>query len=95
MMDGAPGIDHDGDRAAFDAPDFQAAYDGVIALIRVARGGYQDVLVETILDRADGSATMAEYGDRLFDRWLGFESGRWTPPPTPEPAPGRRYHGAN
>jgi D-amino peptidase len=90
-----PGVEHGDDRVEFTAPDFQAAYDGLVGLVTVARSGYQQVLLETIRARPDGEAILAEYSDRLFERWLDSESGRWSPPPAPTPPAGRRYHGAS
>ncbi|MGH7506243.1 MAG: M55 family metallopeptidase [Longimicrobiales bacterium] len=94
MLDGVPGVRVSGDTASFAATDFQAAYDGVIALIGVSRAGYQSVLAETIRSRPDGAQIMSAYSDALFARWLDYESGRWTPP-TAQPVAARRYHGAN
>lgn len=93
MLRNVPGLEHYSDRVEFPAADFQSAYDGVIALIGVARGGYQGVLMETVHALSGGDTVIARYNDNLFARWLDFESGRWAPPA--EPRPGRRYHGAN
>jgi D-amino peptidase len=93
MLGGVPGIDYRDETVTFEAPDFQSAYDGVIALIGVARLAYASVLDETIRLRPDGRALLDLNADRLFDRWLDYESGRWTPPAPDPPAP-RKYHGA-
>lgn len=93
MMRGVPGIEYRDDTVTFVADDFQEAYDGVIALIGVARLGYASVLDETIRSRPDGRAILDLNADRLFDRWLDVESGRWTEPAPPPPAP-RKHHGA-
>lgn len=95
MLREVPGISLSEGRAAFPAADYQAAYDGAIALIRVARGGYQGVLMETVRGLPGGDTVIARYNDNLFARWLDVESGRWSPPPPPAPQPARRYHGAN
>lgn len=95
VLDGMPGLRRAEDRVEFPAADYQAAYDGVIALIRVARSAYQQVLLETIRSEPGGAGLLARYSDSLFARWLDVESGRWTPPPPAAPAPGRVYHGAN
>jgi D-amino peptidase len=92
-LDGVPGIDFGGDRVDFEAADFAEAYEGLKALVTVARSGYQAVLLETIRSHPDGQRLMREYSDRLFDRWLDFESGRWTPPAPGAPPEGRTYHG--
>jgi D-amino peptidase len=95
VLNEVPGIALAEDRVEFPAVDFQAAYDGVIALIRVARTAYPSVLTETVRAEPGGEAIMDRYNDNLFARWLDFESGRWTPPPAAPPVPGRVYHGAN
>lgn len=93
-LDGVPGVEYDDARVRFEAMDFQAAYDGVIALIRVGTDAYPDVLIETLLGLPDGPHLLSMYGQNLMKRWLDFESGRWVPSePQPSP-PGRRYHGA-
>lgn len=93
MLEGVPGIDYRDQTVSFQADDFRAAYDGVIALINVARGGYGDVLNE-YLREADPSV-LAGYSSYLAGRWWDVESGRWTRPPRREPEPGRKYHGAS
>jgi D-amino peptidase len=93
MLDGVPGIDYKDQTVTFQADDFRSAYDGVIALITVARGGYGDVLNEYLRGR-DADA-MPGYSAFLATRWWDVESGRWTPPPPPDPVPGRRYHGSS
>ena len=95
VLKGVPGLGHADDRVEFEVADFGAAYDGMIALIGVATRAYPQVLMETIGKRPDGQAMRREYSDRLFERWLDYESGRWTPPSPPAPPAGRRYHGAN
>jgi D-amino peptidase len=90
-----PGIRYADQQVEFTAPDFGAAYDGLVALIGVARHSYPQVLLEMLRARPDGQALLGEYSDRLFQRWMDVESGRWTPPPPRAPEPGRRYHGAN
>lgn len=95
ILEGVPGTTLHGDRVEFPAADYQAAYDGTIALIRVARAAYQSVLLETVRAEPGGQAILDRYNDSLFARWLDFESGRWTPPAAATPAAGRIYHGAN
>jgi D-amino peptidase len=94
VLDGVPGIDYDDQTASFTAPDFGAAYDGLIALVTVARTGYASVLQETLREHPAGTEILEINRMKLFDRWLDYESGRWTPPEPTPPAP-RRYHGAN
>jgi D-amino peptidase len=94
ILGGVPGIDYADETVRFTAADFQAAYDGLIALVMVARTAYTSVLHETIRAHPDGARILDENRRNLFDRWLDYESGRWQPPPPPTPQP-RRYHGAN
>jgi hypothetical protein len=82
------------ERVDFTAPDFGAAYDGMIALVGVATRAYPSVLQELIARAPDGRALSSAYGDTLFMRWLDFESGRWRPAAGAPDAAGRRYHGA-
>jgi D-aminopeptidase len=79
-LKGIPGINYADQTVTFSAPDFRAAYDGVIALVSAARASYSNVLVETVRKQPDGQKIMAEYSDALFMRWMDAESGRWTPP---------------
>lgn len=95
VLDGVPGIALADDRVEFPAADYQAAYDGTIALIRVARTAYQSVLIETVRAEAGGPAIMDRYNDNLNARWWDVESGRWAAPPPAPPVVGRVYHGAN
>jgi D-amino peptidase len=91
MLSAVPGIDYADGRVTFDASDFRSAYDGLVGLVTVARGGYASVMAETGRGLA-GPGFGPAYSDALFDRWLDFESGRWT---APEPVPDapRTYHG--
>jgi hypothetical protein len=79
-LNGVPGINYANETVTFTAPDFRAAYDGVIALVGAARATYPQVLTETVRKQSDGPKIMAEYGDALFERWMDYESGRWKPP---------------
>jgi D-amino peptidase len=94
VLEGVPGVDYDDQTASFTAPDFAAAYDGLIALVTVARTGYASVLQEALREHPAGSEILEANRLKLFERWLDYESGRWTPP-EPTPAEPRRYHGAN
>jgi hypothetical protein len=89
-----PGVAYADETVTFTAPDFAAAYDGLIALVTVARTGYASVLQETLSEHAAGSEIRDRNRVRLFDRWMDYESGRWTQP-APEAAPRRVNHGAN
>lgn len=79
-LSGVPGITYADETITFTAPDFRAAYDGVIGLVTAARGGYSQVLAETVRKLPDGQKIMAAYSDSLFMRWMDSESGRWHPP---------------
>ncbi|NNF11942.1 MAG: hypothetical protein HKN72_01885 [Gemmatimonadetes bacterium] len=91
MLDGVPGIDYADQRVTFTSSDFRGAYDGLVELVTVARGGYASVMGETGRAMA-GPAFAPTYSDALFDRWMDFESGRWSAPSS-DPAERRTYHG--
>jgi D-amino peptidase len=91
-LQGVPGITYANETVTFTAPDFRAAYDGVLALVRVARTGYPQVLVETVRGLPDGKQVMATYSDALFMRWMDYESGRWNPPAA-SPSSNKTFHG--
>ena len=96
MLNGVPGISLSSDRkeATFVAPDFLAAYDGVVALIGVARLSYPQVQAEVVRAHQDSASIIRLQRERLMERWLDVESGRWSPPAPATPAPGRKYYGA-
>ncbi|MBK8246961.1 MAG: M55 family metallopeptidase [Gemmatimonadetes bacterium] len=93
---GVPGVTlaASGDRVDFVAKDFVAAYDGVNALIGVARLAYPTVQNEIIREHADSTLILRRQRERLMERWFDVESGRWSPPPAPAAAPGRKFYGA-
>ena len=91
-LKGIPGISYADETVTFSAPDFRAAYDGVIALVGAARASYSQVLVETVRAHPDGRKIMADYSDALFMRWMDYESGRWHPPATVARA-NKTFHG--
>ena len=95
MLRGVPGVSlsADGDEVAFDARDFQQAYDGLNALIGVARLAYPATTNEVLRNHADSTRIRRLQRERLMERWFDVESGRWTPPP-PVPAAERKYYGA-
>lgn len=96
MLRGVPGIALSPDRTqvSFEAPDFLAAYDGVVALIGVARLSYPQVQAEVVRAHRDSAAIQRLQRERLMERWLDVESGRWSAPMPPAPAAGRKYYGA-
>lgn len=95
MLRGVPGVSlsEDGDEVAFEGRDFQAAYDGLNALIGVARLAYPATTNEVLRERPDFDRISRLQRERLMERWFDVESGRWTPPPAAPAAP-RRYYGA-
>jgi D-amino peptidase len=88
-----PGIAYGDERVDFTAPDFGAAYDGMIALVRVATTAYPRILQELLARTPEGRAMAATYADTLDQRWVDYESGIWRPA-APAATPPRRYHGA-
>jgi D-amino peptidase len=98
LMDGVPGVSYRDNTVDFTAKDFGAAYDGLVALVGVASQSYARLYPETLrgaLGQAPGDSIVKAYSDRLFQRWMDVESGRWQPRPPAASASGRRYHGAN
>jgi hypothetical protein len=89
---GLPGYTYNDGEVSFVAPDFQTAYDGWHALIRVAQAGYMGVLFETLDNHPAGTEILDTAWDRHFTLWFDVESGRYIPPPT-EPEERRKYHG--
>lgn len=92
---GVPGVTvaASGDRVDFSASSFQEAYDGISALIGVARLVYPNVQNEVIRERPDSAGILRLQRERLMQRWFDVESGRWSPPKAPS-APARKYYGA-
>jgi D-amino peptidase len=91
-LKGVPGISYADNTVTFTAPDFKAAYDGVVGLVTAARPGYSSVLSETVRKLPDAPKVLAEYSDALFMRWMDYESGRWKPP-APSAARPKSNHG--
>ena len=91
-LQGIPGITYANETVTFKAPNYRAAYDGVLGLVRAATAGYSGVLVENVRKLPDGKQIMANYSDSLFMRWMDYESGRWKPP-APPPATNKTFHG--
>ena len=92
-LKGVPGLAYADQTITFTAPDFRAAYDGVIGLVGAARPAYLQVLRETVSKLPDGKKVLADYSDALFMRWMDYESGRWKPP-VGSAAPGAKtFHG--
>jgi D-amino peptidase len=94
VLRNVPGVQYENETVRFEARDYQAAYDGMVALTNVAARAYPAVLTELLQGRPGGSALLQDYNGLLNTRWLDVESGRWTAPPPPAPVPARKYHGA-
>jgi len=84
QLDGVPGINYKDHTVLFAAENFQEAYDGIVALIRVATRGYIRILNDVIRDQDNASKIFDEVGTRLDFVWVEVESGRWEPPAPPE-----------
>jgi len=95
VLQGVPGIKYSDNRVDFEATDYKGVFDGWYALIGVATRAYPALLMEMLTERPDGPAMRLEFSNRLFARWMDYESGRWTPPARPKPVEGKRYHGDN
>lgn len=93
MLKNFPGIELNNNTASFTAENFGKAYDGVIALLSVARYGYNSVTTEVLKKEPNGKELQLKIGDALSMRWFDYESGRWKPEPAAVTAP-RKYYGA-
>ncbi len=83
------------DTYSFTAMDMREAYDGLVAVVGMARVGYQSLLQEVVAGRSDGGDVMSAFSDALWQRWHDQESGRYERPGADE-AIGemiRRFHG--
>jgi D-amino peptidase len=94
LMEGFPGIDYADNSVTFVADDLADAYDGLVAIVGVARQSYSGVLMEQLRRLPEGSEVFANYRVDIMERWLDVESGRWAAPDraTANNAD-RRYHG--
>jgi hypothetical protein len=95
VMKGFPGVRYADNKVTFEAADFGAVYDAWQAIIGVARTGYSSVMNEMVAAQPNGPALRLDFSDRLFARWMDYESGRWSPPAPTSQTAGRRYHGSN
>ena len=91
-LEGVPSIEVDGDRFTFTADSMRQAYDGLVALVRVATREYAGLLFETVMGRPDGEEIMAAFSRALEKRWFEVESGQWQETEQAPPA-GTKYHG--
>ena len=92
-LEGFPGIDYSDNSVSFMAADLREAYDGLTAIVQVARTAYPQVMFELLRGKPNAQATFDEYSTRLTERWLDFESGRWQPPEDVTGPGLRQYHG--
>ena len=95
FLEGVPGIDYADDTYSFTAADMREAYDGLVAVVGMARVGYQSLLQEVVAARPDAGEIMSGFSDALWQRWHDQESGRYARPEAGE-ALGemiRRFHG--
>jgi D-amino peptidase len=93
---GVPGValSEGGDQVTFEARDFLEAYDGLSALIGVARLAYPTTTNEVLREHPDSTRIARLQRERLMERWFEVENGRWQPPAPPAAPPGRKFHGA-
>jgi len=96
VLRGVPGVSlsADGEQVMFEAKDFLAAYDGLNALIGVARLAYPATTNEVVREHPDSARIARMQRERLMGRWFDVESGRWEPPPAPSAPAGRKFYGA-
>ncbi len=103
FLEGIPGLDggdgtgpaYANDTYSFTASDMRAAYDGLVAVVGMARVGYQSLLQEVVSGRPDAGEIQSAFGEALWQRWHDQESGRYERPGAGE-AIGemiRRFHG--
>lgn len=95
QLEGVPGINYEDQTVLFTAANYQEAYDGIVALIRVATRGYIRVLNDVIRSQDNRDKIFNEVGNKLDSVWVEVESGRWKPPSAPETKDSeKKYFGA-
>jgi hypothetical protein len=95
-MEGIPGIDYKDQTVTFEAQDFHEAYDGIVALMRLASTGYFRIIQRVALSSEDGSEILKEFGEQLTADWVEVESGNWkSPAPREKKDLSKKYFGAN
>jgi D-amino peptidase len=86
VLDSVPGIDYKDNTVTFAARDFEHAYRGIVALTNVASlAGAQSTTTAALRQRPDWAQLSRGISEFRINRWLDYESGRWSPPP-PVPA---------
>jgi D-amino peptidase len=94
-MEGIPGIDYENQTVTFDAQNFQEAYDGIVALVRLATTGYSQIIQRVVLNQEKGPEIFKEIEEQLFSEWIDVESGHWKQPAPQEKGPSsKKYFGA-
>lgn len=95
-MDGIPGIAYENQTVTFEAKDYQEAYDGIVALIRIATTGYIRILQRVVSSKENGQEIFKEFGEQLDADWVEVESGNWKPPaPRDKGESSKKYFGVN
>ena len=92
-LEGFPGIDYSDNSVSFMAADLREAYDGLTAIVQVARTAYPQVMFELLRGKPNAQATFDEYSTRLTERWPDGEAGRGQPPEEVTGPGLRQYHG--
>jgi D-amino peptidase len=88
MLRGVPGItlSANGSQVDFEAADFMAAYDGLVALMGVARLSYPQVQAEVVRAHRDSTAIQRAQRERLMgDGWTSSRGDGSRPPPPRSP----------
>jgi D-amino peptidase len=73
VLNGVPGIDFNKDTVTFDAKSYGEAIRYMNRLARVARTGYQQVLMQTVSDQENSNTIFNEYWNNLFIDWLDIK----------------------
>jgi D-aminopeptidase len=96
LLDGIPGIGYENQTVTFHAENYQEAYDGIVALIRVATTGYIRILQRVVSSKENGTQIFEEFGEQLDADWVEVESGNWKPPaPRKEGESSKKYFGVS
>jgi D-amino peptidase len=94
QLNGVPGIDYKDQTVTFMAENFQDAYNGITAFIRVATRGYDRLLRDVIRNQENAQKIYTEFGQKIDAIWVEVESGLWKPPDPPKkPKKKRKYYG--
>ncbi len=95
MLENVPGIQYADQTVTFEAADFQQAYDGIEALIGVARFGWFRVLQDVIGSLEANSKINEAFWNKLAADWVAVESGEWKPPASGMERAHERHFGAH